>query len=334
MLDETEIFVFPAANNKAQENLLKSIEKPVEPERVILDAFEDDPEDLHNHLNWIKDTAGGFYAWGSEPRDTEPYAPFAWRKMQRGDYVLAYYYKGYHYVARVLSPFHRPKVAKNIWGINKNSGNTWEYMYFLTKPISIDAPAWWVADLLGRDESSLIYQGFNRIAGENRKAILQRFGSVRNFINQLIDHGGDGIHPDLLVATAKSETIAETSLAIDEIAHGNQLDKRIPDEEGRKSIGQHVRYERSSKNRALAIEIHGTVCVVCGFDFDKIYGADYADGYIQVHHKKPLSEHQGKVDPETDLVPLCANCHVMSHRRRVSLTSIEELKELLEKAKG
>jgi predicted HNH restriction endonuclease len=42
-----------------------------------------------------------------------------------------------------------------------------------------------------------------------------------------------------------------------------------------------------------------------------------------------------EVDPETDLVPLCANCHAMAHRRRDTVTSVEELKVLLiEKAKG
>jgi putative restriction endonuclease len=40
------------------------------------------------------------------------------------------------------------------------------------------------------------------------------------------------------------------------------------------------------------------------------------------------------VDPGTDLVPLCANCHTIAHRRRGTVTSIEELKELIEKVKG
>ena len=75
-------------------------------------------------------------------------------------------------------------------------------------------------------------------------------------------------------------------------------------------------------------------CTACTFNFDKIYSEDYADSYIQIHHIKPLSEYEGEVDPETDLVPLCANCHAMAHRRRNAVTSIEELKELMEKAKG
>ena len=40
------------------------------------------------------------------------------------------------------------------------------------------------------------------------------------------------------------------------------------------------------------------------------------------------------MDPKTDLRPLCTNCHAMAHRRRDTVTSIEELKELIEKAKS
>ena len=132
MSDDLEVFVFTAANPKAQENLLKSIEKPIQPESIVFDGFDEMGEDLRSELNRIKSTAGGFYAWGAEPRG---HAASTWQKMARGDYVLAYYFKGYHYVARVLAAFHKPTLATNIWGTNEVTGNTWEYMYFLTKPM-------------------------------------------------------------------------------------------------------------------------------------------------------------------------------------------------------
>jgi 5-methylcytosine-specific restriction protein A len=106
----------------------------------------------------------------------------------------------------------------------------------------------------------------------------------------------------------------------------------VPDSEGRKRLGLHTTYERSQKNRREAIKKHRTTCAVCAFNFDKTYGKDYADGYIQIHHIKPLSEYEGEVNPETDLVPLCANCHAMAHRRRTTVTSIEELKALIQEA--
>jgi predicted HNH restriction endonuclease len=134
--------------------------------------------------------------------------------------------------------------------------------------------------------------------------------------------------------SSHSEKIAEESLQVDDVTHGEITEKVVPDREERERLSQHVTYERSPKNRRLAIQIHGTTCAVCKFNFDETYGKDYADGYIQIHHIKPLSVYEGEVVPETDLVPLCANCHAMAHRRRATVTSIEELKELIEMANG
>lgn len=88
------------------------------------------------------------------------------------------------------------------------------------------------------------------------------------------------------------------------------------------------RYERDPRNRAAAIAIHGSSCLVCGFDFGAEYG-DIADGFIHIHHLTPVSQMGTNymVNPRTDLVPLCPNCHAAAHRRNPPL-SIDELKEV------
>ena len=63
-------------------------------------------------------------------------------------------------------------------------------------------------------------------------------------------------------------------------------------------------------------------------------GHEYADGYIQIHHVKLVSDHEGPVDPATDMVPLCSKCHSMAHRRKNSATSVEDLRTQIENAKG
>ncbi|UCZ54984.1 HNH endonuclease [Bacillus shivajii] len=90
------------------------------------------------------------------------------------------------------------------------------------------------------------------------------------------------------------------------------------------------RYERKGKNRLRAIEVHGTTCIACGFDFEKVYG-EHGKDFIEVHHMKPLStlDEAIEVDPKKDIVPVCANCHRMIHRKKDHVLSIEELKELL-----
>jgi hypothetical protein len=241
---------------------------------------------------------------------------------------LCMYDKTYHYVARVLATYNNERFARRLWGEDED-GETWEYMYFLTEPLEVNRP---VPEFEGYLQA--VYRGFTKISDEQLKAILEDYGSIEGLIKEILDYQGEGLPAQLMLAPDRSGVVAESSLQVDDIAHGKVDEKVIPDSEGRKRIVQHVKYERSRKNRELAIKIHGTVCQVCGFDFDEVYGRDYADSYIQIHHIKPLSEHEGAVDPATDLIPLCANCHAMAHKRRKSVTPIGELKELIEKAKG
>ncbi len=92
-------------------------------------------------------------------------------------------------------------------------------------------------------------------------------------------------------------------------------------------------YERNPKARAACIEEHGCWCSVCGFDFEKHYG-EYGKGYIHVHHLVPLSTalEQYVVNPKTDLIPVCANCHAIIHRKRTPLTP-DEVKEMFTKSR-
>lgn len=57
------------------------------------------------------------------------------------------------------------------------------------------------------------------------------------------------------------------------------------------------------------------------------------ENYIEIHHTKPLSSIKEEVivNPDTDLVPLCSNCHRMVHRRKEVLT-INEFKMLIKQA--
>ena len=96
----------------------------------------------------------------------------------------------------------------------------------------------------------------------------------------------------------------------------------------------HRIYERDSRNRARAIVYHGNRCLGCGFSFDNVYTPEHARGYIEVHHIHPLSEGPRVVDPYEDLIPLCANCHRMVHRRGNDWLGLEGLRQLMAKAQG
>lgn len=102
--------------------------------------------------------------------------------------------------------------------------------------------------------------------------------------------------------------------------------------EGAKSRIEVNRYERNRFARAACIEIHGDTCKACGFDFGQVYG-DFGRGFIHVHHITPVSMMgEGyRINPATDLVPVCANCHAMLHKR-VPPLSVEELRTVLSRS--
>lgn len=90
-----------------------------------------------------------------------------------------------------------------------------------------------------------------------------------------------------------------------------------------------TKYERNNSARRSCVEHHGAVCKVCGFDFLKTYG-EIGRGFIHVHHKTPISQktESYNINPITDLVPVCPNCHAMLHSSKDNMLSVEELKQI------
>ncbi len=132
-----------------------------------------------------------------------------------------------------------------------------------------------------------------------------------------------------------AERLGEYGAAVKRIhASGERL---FPDEleKGRKYVEgarKTVRvnaYERDPRARRACIKQYGPICVVCGFDFEAVYGI-IGRGFIHVHHLNPLGLTDGEyeLDPITDLRPVCPNCHAMLHRPE-KLLSIKELVSVL-----
>lgn len=69
-------------------------------------------------------------------------------------------------------------------------------------------------------------------------------------------------------------------------------------------------------------------CEVCNFNYKAVHGMS-GEGFIECHHKKPLSMLvPGYKTRLEDLALVCANCHRMLHRGKVWQT-IESLKRLM-----
>src|SRR5690606_38636624 len=76
-------------------------------------------------------------------------------------------------------------------------------------------------------------------------------------------------------------------------------------------------YERNPIARKKCIEHFGLNCQVCDFNFESNFGALGKD-FIHVHHKIDLATvgKEYSVNPITDLIPVCPNCHSMLHKKR------------------
>jgi hypothetical protein len=88
-------------------------------------------------------------------------------------------------------------------------------------------------------------------------------------------------------------------------------------------------YERDPTAKPRCVKKWGCLCVVCGFNFEAVYG-NLGKNFIHVHHLKPIHTigEAYVLDPEVDLRPVCPNCHSMLHRTK-AVISIAELIGLL-----
>jgi 5-methylcytosine-specific restriction enzyme A len=150
---------------------------------------------------------------------------------------------------------------------------------------------------------------------------------LRQQTNYLLSHE-HGTELDKMWSLSKNKSQIEIDIEA-ELAEEDEFytDGAVKDYYGK-------RYERNPVNREKAIEIHGLNCVCCGFNFEEVYGERGKD-FIEVHHIKPLSTSKGEVviNPVTDLVSICSNCHRMIHRRKDNVLTVEELRLLLHNKK-
>ena len=100
--------------------------------------------------------------------------------------------------------------------------------------------------------------------------------------------------------------------------------------EGKVLYKLHKYRERNSKlilqKKTLHLQKYGSLdCEACSFNFQVKYG-DLGAGYIECHHKVPLSGFDGATRTRLeDLALVCSNCHRMLHKRLDSI-SVDELK--------
>lgn len=111
----------------------------------------------------------------------------------------------------------------------------------------------------------------------------------------------------------------------------------VPQNFAESGVGKKIlvnKYERNVLARRKCIELKGSKCAICGFDSASIYGNEFKDK-IEVHHIVPINQvkENYQVNPETDLIPVCPNCHMILHLKTSSgqYPTIQMLKDLFKK---
>ncbi|CAN5751786.1 hypothetical protein BH10BAC3_BH10BAC3_11840 [soil metagenome] len=168
------VFVFTASDKSAQLHLKDTIESSINEALIIKHLSLKDFTDLK------KISGGEYYAWGAVPG---PNNERNYGLMNIGDFVLVYYDKAYHYYSKVICKITSINLAKEIWGSLPN-GDTWEFMYFLSKPIKFHKKVY--AESLSNYLPSK-YMGFAKIKSEKVEVISNKYGSFENFIVEKMD---------------------------------------------------------------------------------------------------------------------------------------------------
>ena len=232
-------------------------------------------------------------------------------------------------ILRFTTPFFR-----KLFSVKEDGSGKWKTGDFVMYEINNGLDTFEVHCVMGRDtvpyekqaiSSALMTAAGICAPGNTDDTILKTWDLTRNDrnVNQLLEEFEQLIVKDI---PCFEQELRE---ALEESAE-QELFK-----EGATSYTTLNQYERSAQAREACLAAHGTVCAVCGIDFSKVYGPEFA-GMIEVHHIVPLSEigEEYTVDPVKDLVPVCPNCHSALHSKNDGVYTVEELKAMRVRQQG
>jgi hypothetical protein len=185
------LYVFTAGNPAARQHLADTVLHPIDRSRVVKHLGEGSTAQLES-----QSSDRHLYAWGALPTEN---LIRVWTGLSEGDHVLVYYEGIYHLASRVTAKLRNPELAKELWATGPD-GTTWEYMYFLDAPKSVNIKSSALAHL----EMPQKPQGFMRIASA-LEPIQNSYGSVDAFVTHLLAEP-DGAPADAGPATTPTLT--------------------------------------------------------------------------------------------------------------------------------
>ena len=165
-----------------------------------------------------------------------------------------------------------------------------------------------------------------------RFKLLEEYTDDILSLHHLHEHGYEGIPRS--VRECKDQGLIDFLLHPHQMVNDDVYDVDYPEDDEKLYEGALItvkanKYERNQKARKECVAKKGYQCLVCGRDFEATYG-EIGKNFIHVHHLTPISSvgKEYELNVDTDLVPVCPNCHYMLHRKDPPYT-IEEMREIL-----
>lgn len=157
---------------------------------------------------------------------------------------------------------------------------------------------------------------------------------INAILNELADRAGLNSYKDDRLAVldlllwyyreSNKKAIRPTMMGILQPGDPDKDAENFALEGGKKWVGPHLKSERNSLaatafKKQRADKFPNLECEICSFSFLTVYGEELGKGFIEAHHRKPVSGLLGAQRPEAkhfDFV--CSNCHRMLHRMDLS----------------
>lgn len=178
----TNLWLIPASNPLATENLALSMENEI---------------DIEIRHKLRERGIEQQYAWGAQ-RGTNDSNISIYRAMQAGDVCLFYTadqrdidepIKAYRWAARITEKLESRAVADQVWP-PKQPGESFELMYFLTIPVKVYITTEQLAVLLTEhgEKYASPPKGFMKLDQKNLDFVSQKYGSPEDFLTYVLTH--------------------------------------------------------------------------------------------------------------------------------------------------
>ncbi|MFA6427398.1 MAG: HNH endonuclease [Candidatus Magasanikbacteria bacterium] len=309
----TRIFLAPRSNESSYDNFKSTIEHGIDYNRIE-PFLEQEGKDILSKENKV-------YAWGNRE-----VLKSRWDRMQPGDVVLFYSKGNFVMAGNLLYKQFSPEISDALWPRLEKYGNQpWSCLFFVHNLRPVLIPLSDINRLANYKENNIL-QGFQPLNEEGLMNVLEKYGSVDNFVNLYITGvTADGLAKLNEIASKGAEETTPNDLeSVDKIVKDQDIQDVITQLQAMstKTTTQRITAKVEKLKRDYLIvrklkDVYHDECQICGFTIEK----DNGERYSEVAHIQALGD--GGPDHVKNMLVLCPNHHKMLDYGRLSINLAE-----------